>query len=406
MTLKEIFKDIFQLLFNNVFQITYGILTGIIIARTLGPEQMGAYAMAITLVITTAQLGSFQMQTSNMVLAAKNRELIGYLIANSLVHALSVSVFIVIIMLLIKNYFPHLNPLTPTMLWLCMATIPFSLAATILKGILLGLKCIPLVIRIEITAKLMAASLLVAGLFLKMITAQAALALYLFATSVIFCSFLWSLLAQVKKTPQFSFHHFHHSLSRSTRLFLFNGLTQLLDFFDLYTVQLLLGATLTGFYSLGQGVQNLILVLPLAIEKALIPRLSARESRMNSWQLTKFFAMAFAGVGAILIVLEFFFLGPLINFIYGDKFLPATQIVFMLSIAALLSGIANTFLCHLLPKKIPNMFILLWGFIILAKILFSWMTLQRWGVFMAAGSTLTAQMILLSMTVFYASRKR
>jgi len=81
----DYFIKVAQTFSTRIILILLSLATGVIIARTLGPEGRGVFAMALVLGTMGVQFTNFGLQASNTLYIARDPNLVRPLLGNSLV---------------------------------------------------------------------------------------------------------------------------------------------------------------------------------------------------------------------------------------------------------------------------------------------------------------------------------
>lgn len=107
----------------------------IITARVLGPEDRGRYFLVIALAQISTQIANLGLQSSNTYLAANRRELVGPLLANSVLVACTFAPLVTILIALIFSWPEQLGlgplvgtPLGPIAFWAVLLAPPMLLS--------------------------------------------------------------------------------------------------------------------------------------------------------------------------------------------------------------------------------------------------------------------------------------
>src|SRR5205823_4774996 len=128
-----------------------GVAISIFTARILGPSGRGIYAAALVVTALGVQFGNFGLHAANTFFVAKDRSLLGRLLANALVVSAGVGIFFALILWIFADLWPAALPLQGTELILSLVGIPFGVAYLLLQNLLLGCYHIRDFNRIEIS---------------------------------------------------------------------------------------------------------------------------------------------------------------------------------------------------------------------------------------------------------------
>lgn len=126
---KKIAKDAFLLILTRYGVIPFSIVTGILLARTLGPEELGKYALMMWLPGILAGPMSLGLGNANLYYASHNRLLSKSLFANSIIISLICSLILLLLIYFVSSYFSTHLPLslTPIFIVVPLIDLPFRL---------------------------------------------------------------------------------------------------------------------------------------------------------------------------------------------------------------------------------------------------------------------------------------
>ena len=131
--------DVFVTFGGKAATLVLGLLTAVVIARQLGPSGQGTFAVAYSLTLLLAQVGSLGLASANPYFAARERQLLPRIVGNSLWFSAGLGVALVAVGAAIKIVAPGLlEGLGWTPLAVTLAGLPGALAAYFLQSVLLG----------------------------------------------------------------------------------------------------------------------------------------------------------------------------------------------------------------------------------------------------------------------------
>ena len=125
---------------TRIILILLSLLTGVIIARTLGPEGRGVYAMAVLLGTMGVQLTNLGLHSSNTFYVARDSNLLSKLLGNSLLVSFGFGSFASWLAWVLFKNFPNLAPVDEPLLFLGLLWIPFGLSYLLAQNLLLGMQ--------------------------------------------------------------------------------------------------------------------------------------------------------------------------------------------------------------------------------------------------------------------------
>ena len=101
-----------------------GLATSILVARGLGPQGRGEFAVAITVAAVGVQLANVGLHTASAWTVSKDQALLGRLIGNGLLVSAAVGGAFALVVAVFLALLPALVPLEGPMLALALISIP------------------------------------------------------------------------------------------------------------------------------------------------------------------------------------------------------------------------------------------------------------------------------------------
>jgi O-antigen/teichoic acid export membrane protein len=299
-------------------------ITSAIVARSLGIEGKGAYALVLTtasLLLLAVNLG---LNASITYFAASkkftSRSLFGFSILSTVVlSAFGSLLFLVIYKLILSNTL--LRGLTTGQLWFVIIALPVILLQSMMLNILLGMQKIIIFTSVNISFALLSLVFQIISYILKLGLPGAlgswALA-NLIETMLLIGLLLW--------TAGIAFHNVKPIVRTSLAYGIKSYVANLTSFFnyrlDTFLVNYYLGRGDLGLYTTGVSVAEFLWYLPNAISSALFPKVSSLE-KTTAHKLT---AQATRITLAVIIpaAIVFGVMGAfLIPIIFGESFRPS-----------------------------------------------------------------------------------
>ena len=312
--------------FSQLVIIGIGLLSSIIISRTLGPASRGILALASTLTVLGVQLGNLGLHSSNTYLLAKDRSLLSAIAGNSLLAGLGVGIFIASILLAFFSFQPQWAPIEKPVLVLALLGIPASLLYLLFQNILLGIQNVKTYNILEIINKSLYLFLCLVFIFLNSANVKTILTINLLISTS--CA----LYIIIKTTKSFSVSTKLLKLSSAFGLKVF--ISCLLSFIvlksDILIMRYFLNFEQIGFYATAKNIIEMMSLLPSVIGTLLFPKLSSLDNETLKLKYTHkvvivslFFVLFFSLAASLL--------GKsLISVFFGKNFLPVYPVLLWL----------------------------------------------------------------------------
>ncbi len=381
-----------------------GIAMNVLIARTLGPEGRGLYALAATVGALGMQFGNLGLHASNTYHVARDRSLLAPLLGNSLLLSFVFGGAGAGLAWIVFSVWPHSAPVHGLLLGLALVWIPFGLAFMLLQNLLLGIQEVRAFNKIELASRILALVFVGCVAVSGFATVENIFAASLVAMFASFLGCLWQLRARIERSLRPSFLLLKANLGYGIKLYLGAFFAFLMLRVDLLMIRYLLGTTETGYYSIAANMADLIYLLPAVVGSILFPKLSALADVQAKWQMTRKAAL---GVGLLvcpLVVLLMLLAQPLIRILYGAAFLPSVGPFLILSVAMIFYAVNNMFANYLASIGSPWFSVYIWIIGAALNVLLNALTIPRLGIRGAALSSLISYGVVLLLCYIYASQ--
>jgi O-antigen/teichoic acid export membrane protein len=365
---------------TQIILLVLSLLTSVAVARALGPQGRGLYAVAMAMGIIGVQFGNLGLHASNTYYLAQNRSLLPRLLGNSLAVSLGLGGALAFCALGVFSAWPRLAPLEGNLLWLGLAWIPIGLAYLLMENLLLGLQDIRSYNKVEVLNRALTLVLIGSLILSGRTTAQLVFVATLLALVLSLgwaVRLLWRSISLFPK-PSFSLLWGHFQVGIKAYLIALFG--YLLLRIDLLMVKYLLGPEEAGYYSIASTMGDYILMLPTVIGLILFPRLSAlvecqeklRQARKVSvgTALALVPILGFAGLAA----------KPAVRIVFGKAFLPAVGAFLWLIPGIFAMGVEITLVQFLNSLGYPSIVVWIWFAAALLNIGLNFWAIPHFGI--------------------------
>ncbi len=390
---KQVFQHSFQQLAGSDFVrkvaetyatqivlIGVGLATTIGVARSLGPEGRGLYAVAMAMGMTGVQLGSLGLHASNTYYVAQNRSLLPTLVGNSLAIAFGFGGAIAATLYLVFRFAPRLAPVHGPLLVLGLVWIPLGLAYLLAKSLLTGVQEIRSYNKVELLNRILSLSLLGLLILSRRATPDLVIAAALLGTSVSL-GWTYSLLKRCAHfRPRLSFQLMRAHFALGIKAYLLALFSFLLLRIDMLMVKYFLGPEQAGYYSIASTMGDYLLMLPSIIGFILFPRLSAVADRGEKLRQAEKATLGTAVVLIPLLGLAAVMAKPIVYILFGKEFLPAISPFLWLIPGILAMGMETAIVQYLNSLGYPSLLVWIWLGSTLLNIGLNFWAIPRFGI--------------------------
>lgn len=364
-----------------------GVLINVIMARALGPQGRGEYAIMATIGTLGVQFGNLGLHSSNTYYLSKEPGLLYKISGNSFFISFALGSTISCFILILSQLWPQWMPISGPHLRLAIIWIPFSLAYLLSVNIFLAINKVRIFNGVELANQILA----LCFICLITLTGQKKVEFFflsmLFATMICLTGLVIMIIRLAKRFPVPSLTLLWKTLGYGMRAYIVAFLSFLILRVDLLIIKYLLNAEQVGYYSVGVSLADTILLLPAIVGMILFPHLSRQEDINKKWDHTKRVIKTLTPLLLIIIALGAVLVKPLIKILFGPVFLPSVYPFYLLLPGILmisLHPILGSFLASIgYPKQI--VYYMLITFVI--NILLNLILIPKMGI---AGSALAS----------------
>lgn len=317
-------KDILGIFSTRAVWTVLGVISGVILARWLGPHDRGILALVLLVPSTTVTLAKLGLSQSNVYYINREQADAGQVTSNTVVFALLSGVAAAAIVWVVKDSLLKtvLRDVPTWALAIALIRVPMLLLDNYLYGVLqatgrFGLYNIRLLISESLRLLFVVVALILLGWGL-----YAAVVIYTLLGTF---NALWLMVATRRRIPfKFSLYPklLRGQLSFGVRSYIQTAVAHLLLRIDIYMVSYFLDPANTAFYALTLHFTELALEFPQAIGLVLYPRLASLPEeevhRVTAQACRR--TLMLTVPGALLLAL----FGPyIITAWYGEPYAPA-----------------------------------------------------------------------------------
>ena len=323
-------KNFIETVFTKFFVVIIGMATSIIIARILGPEGRGEYAVAITISGIGVQLGNLGLHSANTYYIAQNKEIIAPIINNSIIVSFLGGAIVSMIIYPFIIIFDFMQITNTILLFLCLFSIPLGLAYLLLQNILLGINEVQVYNKIEIEAKVFSIVLLLLLIIVN----------YVNATSIFFItlltSFIGILLVLLKLNKfvtikiKFSANIFMNCYFYGIKSYVACLFSFLVLRADLLMVKHFLSLQEAGYYSIALNIGDMLFLFSTTLGTILFPKLSAMKNTREKYLFTHKNLRCFTPFIIALSLISVYTAPLMVEILFGLSYIPAVSAFILL----------------------------------------------------------------------------
>lgn len=339
-----------------------GVLTGVLLARWLGPTGRGELAAVITWVSLFAYLGNLGFPVALTYTAANQKEPPCQLFKQS-IFMVTIKWIVLgaagyfLLPLALSDQSPSLTHLATVYLW---AYLPLNLMTLNLNAIQQGLRQYTRYNAVRLTVIVSYSLLLIVLWGINHIDVESVIFINVLSNSLAFILALLLFIPSLLKMQIFSQPVLNsQSLAEKLRYGFSSLIGDLRPFsglqIDVLALTMLSTSHETGLYMVAIAGANLLKAQALALGQVVFPEVAKKSTRQEQWFIIRRF-MIIAGVGGCVALFIILFLAEsLIRLLFGDSFTPATQMLQILVGAGSITSVYYIFADGMRGMGLPGL---------------------------------------------------
>lgn len=365
---------------TRILLIGIGLATSVIVARILGPEGRGLYAVAVAIGAIGVQFGNMGLHASNTYSAARKRSLVPTLVGNSLLVSFVFGGLVAALAWVVFSLWPNLAPVHGILLVLALVWIPVGLAYMLMRDLLLGVQEIRAYNKIDLISSLFGVILIILLIVINIVTVETVFSAGLIMVIISLVWVLRGLRPYFTRTPVPSLALFKDNIRYGLKVYLADFFAFLVLRVDILMAKYILGSKQTGYYSVAVSMADMVYVLPVIIGTIMFPKLSSMPSIVEKWKFTKTVAKCVAIVMVSLGGLAALIAGPVVRVLYGQAFVPAVPAFLWLMPGIFFLSLQTVIIKFAASENYPISITLFYFFVSVLNIILNYFFLNYYGI--------------------------
>ena len=379
--------------------------SGIVIARWLGPDGFGVYAVVNVTVALALQVGSAGLPSANTYFIARDRETVGPVWANAIAFALVIGSLLAAAVLALAWLRPSMfGGVSTRLLVIAAISIPFQLLFILNLNVLLALDRIR---QLNLFDGLLPALVLVNAVVALILLHRQLTFLIALNTivgsvlSLVLMIYLRKIIAHQKDSPALrpNAQLLKTMLAYGVKFYVSIMAGTIILRADLLIVNRFRGAAEAGVYGIASQFSFLLLMLPGVIATLLFPRVAATQDDRGEFAVL---VTRHTTVVMLMTCLGAVALAYLLPFIYGANFGDATVQLLILLPGIFLMGLESVLVQHFTGTGLPAAIPWFWVITVAFNIGLNLLIVPTFGARGAAvNSTLSYALIFLLVAIYF-----
>ena len=379
--------------------------SGVIIARWLGPDGFGAYAVVNVTVALALQIGSAGLPSANTYFIARDRNMVGPAWANAIAFALVIGILLAAGVLALGWSRPSMfGGVSTRLLAIAAISIPFQLLFILNLNVLLALNRIRQLNLFDglLPALVLANAVMALVLLHQQLTFLVALNTVVgSALSLVLMIYLRRVIADKRESRPLrpDAQLLKTMLAYGVKFYVSIMAGTIILRADLLIVNRFRGAAEAGVYGIASQFSFLLLMLPGVIATLLFPRVAATRDDRGEFAVL---VTRHTTLVMLMTCLAAIALAYLLPIIYGANFGDATTQLLILLPGIFLMGLESVLVQHFTGTGLPAAIPWFWVITVAFNIGLNLLTVPKFGARGAAvNSTLSYALIFLLVAVYF-----
>ena len=337
---------------TRLINLSTGVLISVVLARVLGPEGRGIYALVMLLPSLIVIFSSLGIEAATVYYVARKKFYIQEVLGNNVLLSISIGSIGVIIGLIIivffrEQIFPRVDSVY---LFISLLFIPLQIFSLYIKYILLGLQHIVKFNIIQIIQSIFFAGMIIFLLLVLKLSVIGAIIASLSTWLVVDVITFYLTYSTVNGINlKLNLLYISHVIKYGFQAYLSNILGFLNYRLDVFLVSSFLDPKEVGFYTVGVGLAEQLWMFSQVASVILFPRVAAETENTRQKNFTPLVARTVLWVttgGTLVLAL---FSQEIIKILYSESFLPVVG-----ALRALLAGVVMLSVSRILASDIAG----------------------------------------------------
>ncbi len=391
-------KSVSTTLFFKAIALAAGLFVSIVVARVLGPEGRGVYALVMTILVMSVSFGVFGLTTANTFFAAQNTHMARTIGTQSLIAGMIGAALSILAIFLINKFSPTiLRGLNDATLALTMALIPLFLWGNLFAFAYLGRGKIHAFNTFETGQRVIffVLSLLILWHWQKSI--EIFLAAVLSAIALMTAVYIVNYFRDVSPGPIYKSTYTATSLGYGVKSYLATLLTLAVVRAGVLFTNYFGGNEAAGIFAVAQQISELVIIIPTVVGTILF----GRVAKGDSYYLTPMVLRTITAIFFPISLLLFFVSEPLIIFVFGPEFASSITILKLMLPGAFLLGLEVIMAKDIAGRGYPWPAVLVWIPVLFINIVGYVILIPEFGINGAAISVSVSYLAIFALITTY-----
>ncbi len=307
-----------------------GIIISVLIARILGPERRGVYAISILLASFIIKFGGLGFNASTTYFVARKEYRYREIFGNNIILGLSISIILVFVGYILISYYRNafFSRVGTTYLYMALTLVPVELTFNYVFYILLGMRKIiayNFILFFRYTLLLIFVMIFVYYLRLGIVGALCAQIIGKTLIMIFVFIVIFKLVGGIDMRLNLNY------LKKSAKYSMYAHISSLLVFLnyrlDVFLLNFFLEPSAVGYYSVGVGLIEKIWLVSQSVSTVIFPKVASEEKMTIATNFTSFVSRTLLSLTLIVVIILALYARIFVVLLYSSKYLPTVNVV-------------------------------------------------------------------------------
>jgi len=330
------------------------VVSSIVIARGLGPEQRGVFGLAVSLVAVAVQFGHLGLPAANTYFVARRRERLGAIVGNSALCAAAFAIAATPILLFVAPKLRSLDALHLPVLVGVAAMVVAQVILLLQQSVLIGLLRLWPVNLSDLVLRVVQ----LAGMFWLWHSGHASAVTFtwLVAGTTALAAIALGVIIAISERPlrpTISRPLLGEQFAYGVRSWVACFASMLAMRIPVFAVERFDGTVSTGHFVQSLSIVEAMLIVPVALTTVLMPRLASTTEPNERRRKSRLALAGMVGVTIVLAAIAAITAPLLIPLLFGEEFRPSIAMLWAMLPGAVLLGLTGVVQNHLAASGLP-----------------------------------------------------
>lgn len=383
----EIFKEVSQTIITRFSLIFFGLVYGVIVTRSLGPEGRGEFGVAMSFIAIATNFCLLGFNMSNTYFVSKDRSKLEPILGNSIVLSFGLCTLLMFLLWVFFNFQTQLAPLNMFFMVFVLIAVPFNVFYYFGQSIVLGIQDISFYNKMQLVSSVTAIAFIILLILFNLISAMNMIIVQVITLVLLFFLVVYKLKKKIVNKISVSVDLMKKSISYGSKSYFATLFFTSIIEVDILMVNYMLDKEQTGLYAVAIGLLNLVMIFPAVTGQILFPKLCAMDKWKEKIQFAFKTALVIAALLILILLVSFVLVDDVINILYGNVFVAASIPFYFFIPGLFIVGVESIMRKLLVSEGFRMEVLFAWTFAFFLNLVLNYFLIDKYGINGAAIAT-------------------